>query len=230
MPGGPGHGPPRKPQDGETNGLAIAAFMTGFLGCLGVLGIVLGAIALRQISDRGGKGRGLAIAGIVLSCLWLVVGIGLFAVSAVLSESAETGAGGVPRTSETRPQEVDAKTMKVGNCINDEEVAANTNATGAPVEVESVKIVSCDGPHDGEVMIIFRLPDSAPPSDRRLSALAEDGCRQRMPGRIGNDPAAGSLGTSYYYPTTESWAQGDRAVTCVAVASDGSKLTRRIRT
>lgn len=226
MPVGPGYGPP--PQSDKTSGLAIAAFITGLLGCFGVIGLILGIIALRQIVRSGAKGRGLAIAGVVLSCLWIVGGIVGFALRGSGSGSSDD-AGGSPGTSETKPKEVDAKKMKVGDCINDDQGATNTTATGEPVEVESVKIVPCDGPHDGEVMAVFRLTGAVMPSDQQMSQLASAGCKKRMLSRISRDPAANALATSYYYPTAESWRAGDRAVTCVAVAAaEGQKLTRKL--
>lgn len=228
MPVGPGYGPP--PRSDKTSGLAIGAFVTGLLGCFGVLGLILGIIALRQIGQSGAKGRGFAIAGIVLSCLWLVGGVVTFALRGG-SDSSTDGAGGSPGTSETKPKEVDAKKMKVGDCINDNAGATNTTATGEPVEVDSVKIVPCDGPHDGEVMAVFRLSATVLPNEQQMGQLASAGCKKRMLKKISRDPAAGSLATSYYYPTKESWVTGDRTVTCVAVAAaEGQKLTRPLRT
>lgn len=118
--------------------------------------------------------------------------------------------------------------MKVGDCINDNSGA--TTATEAPVEVESVKVVPCTGPHDGEVLAVFKLPGGMLPSENQLNQLASTGCKQRTESRINRDPAASSLTTSYYYPTLESWTSGDRDVTCVAVsATEGKKLTRPLR-
>jgi hypothetical protein len=63
----------------RTSGLAVAALVTGlFFGCCavpGIVSIVLGHLALEQIDDSGGnmRGRGMAIAGIVLG--WVGIGI-----------------------------------------------------------------------------------------------------------------------------------------------------------
>lgn len=61
------------PVNDKWNGLAIAAFIFGLLG--GLLGLIFGIIALNQIKKNGGKGKGLAIAGIVLFIVWIVLGI-----------------------------------------------------------------------------------------------------------------------------------------------------------
>ena len=65
----------------STNGLAVASLVLGCLFCLlitGVLAVIFGNVALSQIQRSQGaqRGRGLAIAGIVLG--W--IGIALMAV------------------------------------------------------------------------------------------------------------------------------------------------------
>lgn len=64
------------PQQGGTNGMAIAAMVCGICGfaCLvpGLVGIILGIVALPQIKRSGQSGRGMAIAGIVVGALWIV--------------------------------------------------------------------------------------------------------------------------------------------------------------
>jgi len=68
-----------------TNPVAIAALVCGIAQVLGfvvllgnillaVPAVICGAIAMRQIRERGGRGRGMAIAGLVLG----IVGIVLF--------------------------------------------------------------------------------------------------------------------------------------------------------
>jgi hypothetical protein len=57
------------------NRLAIASLVFGILGftVLGsIAGLIVGFIALKQIKTRNQAGRGLAIAGIVISALWLL--------------------------------------------------------------------------------------------------------------------------------------------------------------
>ena len=50
----------------KMSGLAVAAFIFGLTGCLSLFGLILGISALRQIKRNGERGRGFAIAGIVL--------------------------------------------------------------------------------------------------------------------------------------------------------------------
>lgn len=89
----PGYPYQGRPQYAETNGLAIASLVLGLLGFIlpcGVVGIVLGIIALVQVRDRQQKGKGLAIAGLVLAGLWLALYVGLFVTAAVVG-SGSTG-------------------------------------------------------------------------------------------------------------------------------------------
>lgn len=226
MPVEPGYGSPYDSKADKTNGLAIAAFVTGLLGCLGVLGIILGAISLNQIGKNGGKGRGLAIAGIILTCLRIVVGIAGFMLRGGGGSSGDD-TGATPKVTQTKPEKVDAQKMRVGNCINDDAGATSGTSTSEPVEVDTVKIVPCTQPHDGEVTAVFRLKGFTMPPESQLQQLASTGCKARTQARLSRDPAAQGLANSYYYPTADSWKSGDRTVTCVAVASaEGKKLTR----
>lgn len=57
----------------RTNGFAIAGFVLSFF--VAILGLIFSAIALKQIGDRGEGGKGLAIAGLVLSIVWICVAL-----------------------------------------------------------------------------------------------------------------------------------------------------------
>ncbi|NQE88617.1 DUF4190 domain-containing protein [Nocardia terpenica] len=62
-----------------TNGLAVGSLIASILGlctCVGaIVGIVLGIIALNQIKERGGEGRGMALAGIWIGVVAIVLSI-----------------------------------------------------------------------------------------------------------------------------------------------------------
>lgn len=76
--GGPWGSP--YPQPRSTNGFAVAALCCGIGGLVtdgiaGVLGVIFGIVALRQIARDGQGGRGLAIAGIVVGAVTILLGI-----------------------------------------------------------------------------------------------------------------------------------------------------------
>jgi hypothetical protein len=91
-----GYGYPSPPQE-RTNGLAIGSLVASvaalplsfcYIGFVAAIaGIVLGIIALNQLKTSGEKGRGLAIAGIVVGAVYLVliailvVAFGIYAVN-----------------------------------------------------------------------------------------------------------------------------------------------------
>jgi hypothetical protein len=77
---------------GANSGMSIAGFVTGLLGLLfcwfafvgvplGLLGVVLGAVALSKAKTDGSK-TGLAKAGIVLGALGVVIAVVLISVVA----------------------------------------------------------------------------------------------------------------------------------------------------
>ena len=55
-----------------TNGFAIAAFVLGLVGFV-VLSVIFGIVALNKLRDRPQRGKGLAIAGLCLSGVWVVI-------------------------------------------------------------------------------------------------------------------------------------------------------------
>ena len=75
-----------------TSGFAIASLVLGILGGA-VLAIVFGFIALSQIKKSGAKGRGMAIAGVVLGFVWSALYIILFFAAVVFSASAVYSSG-----------------------------------------------------------------------------------------------------------------------------------------
>ena len=65
------------PQKAKTNGLAIAALVGSFF--CGILGIILGIVAIGQINKTNEGGKGLAIAGIAIGAVsilftWMILG------------------------------------------------------------------------------------------------------------------------------------------------------------
>ena len=59
-----------KSQNQSWNGMAVASFVLGILPSLIAVGLGIGALV--QIGREGGKGRWMAIVGIVLGALWTV--------------------------------------------------------------------------------------------------------------------------------------------------------------
>jgi hypothetical protein len=127
-----------------------------------------------------------------------------------------------------RPRNPDAeavagKDLKIGHCLS--------NATATTRLVTSFDTVDCDKPHDGEVFTIIKLPDTAKfPGKSVVSAKGQRGCsarlRRQLTAKAYRDR---QLGYKFVYPTQQSWAQGDREISCLATfkKSRKTKLEQR---
>ncbi len=196
----PGYGQPPKP---GTNGFAIAALVLGIIGGA-VLSVIFGLVALSQIRRTGQSGRGMAIAGLVLSGVWLLAIAVAASVAIVSSASRDTG-GQI-----TSGGSVSATSVQVGDCLG-----TLADAT----RVTSLSAVPCAQPHEGEVFAVFDLPPGDYPGVTAVTEQVESQCTERFAGYA---PAAAqdpSLGLYYLYPFEQNWRAGDREAVCIATTT-----------
>ncbi|WNY33058.1 DUF4190 domain-containing protein [Curtobacterium flaccumfaciens] len=66
-------GAPMQPSSDRFNVMAIVGFVLAFV--VNIAGLVVSIIALSQIKKTGERGRGLALAGVIISALSVVFGI-----------------------------------------------------------------------------------------------------------------------------------------------------------
>jgi ABC-type cobalt transport system substrate-binding protein len=101
---------------------------------------------------------------------------------------------------------VTATEVKLGDCLS--EIPDGTR-------VMTVKTVSCDEPHAGEVFAVLMMPDGDFPGEDAVAEYSNR-CGPELatysPAAITDD----SVQLYVLYPTDETWADGDRAVTCIA--------------
>jgi hypothetical protein len=96
--GQPAYNPYGAYQPQPSNGMAIASFVTSLAGTFvlcgvsGIVGIILGVIALRRSKELQGTGRGMAIAGIVIGAVQLVLVVALAIV--LIAVSVHDGSSG----------------------------------------------------------------------------------------------------------------------------------------
>ncbi|MEV7227034.1 septum formation family protein [Polymorphospora sp. NPDC051019] len=192
-----GYGPPGMPQPPRpVNGFAIASLVLALLTLI-PLSVITGIVALVQIPRRGQRGKGLAIAGIAISGAILLSAI-------ILGVAAEFAGAGDQDAPERAPQSRYTMQYVPGDCI--EQVDENRTVDPPPVK--------CGEPHQGEVFAVFDMSGSAYPGDEAVWEYATKGCDERLPGYAPSaDPDAEYM---IYFPTAESWADGDRWVVCVA--------------
>ena len=67
------------------NGLAIAGFVVSlasllinFAGIVGLVGTILSAVGLTQVNSKGEKGKGMAIAGLVIGIISILYCVSIF--------------------------------------------------------------------------------------------------------------------------------------------------------
>jgi hypothetical protein len=201
---GPGYPPPQKP---GTNGFAIAALIFGIIGGL-VLGFIFGFIALSQTKRTGQNGRGLAIAGLILSAMW-TIGIILLVILAIATSATRDDGGTV-----TQGGAISATALQVGDCVNNLQNSTN---------VQSLPGVPCAQPHEGEVFAVFDLPGGTtyPGRDAVREQVATE-CNARLATYSPSAQNDSSVGLFSVYPQEQSWTSGDREVVCIATADNGT--------
>ncbi|MFD5743705.1 septum formation family protein [Streptomyces massasporeus] len=200
----------------SVNALAVAALVLGVLCFLPAAGLVLGLIALWQIRRSGQSGRGLAIAGAVLS----VVGIVLWVV--VLSTGAASQVWEGFKDGARRGDEV--QSLDKGDCFD-----APGGLEGDTYDVDRVP---CEGRHDAEVFAVVTLPGGAFPGDKRITDIADEKC-YALQDQYAMDTWAMPADVDVYYllPSRVSWRYGDRAITCLFGDTEAKAgLTGSLRT
>ena len=165
------YGPPPyswPPARGKVSGFAIAGFVLGLLGFLiltAILGVVFGLVALVKIRDNPQlRGKGLAIAGLAVSGLWLVLlVIGIVATAVSPPAPQRSGTGQV-----TRPGTTDVSSLRTGDCFQ---------YPGARIVITQVTVVPCTQAHNAQVYAEFPAAGSSYPGPAALHRQSAAGCR-----------------------------------------------------
>ncbi|MFI9211293.1 DUF4190 domain-containing protein [Streptomyces sp. NPDC053253] len=212
----PGVGPYGQPKR-STNGFAVASLVSGIVCCLPPLGLILGLIALPQIRKKDQAGKGLAIAGVILSvvsCLLLTLGL----VTGGIGSAIDGFKAGVDEASRTKSPFA----LRTGQCFGDD---------GKLEEyAEDVEVIDCAKPHDGEVSGSFKLTGYDKwPGKSEIETVGEKRC-ETINSAYALDTWAvpADVWVYYYMPSRESWRLGDRTVIC-AFASEEGQFTGSVR-
>ncbi|MFG1954025.1 septum formation family protein [Micromonospora sp. NPDC048830] len=200
------HDPPVTPAPG-VNGFAVASLVLGVIGGV-LLSVIFGVVALVQMRTRPYRGKGLAIAGLVLSGVW-ALGLAVLIVVAIASGAERDPSGEV-----TDGGSVSARQLRPGDCVNDLEESNN---------VLSLPAVPCAQPHEGEVFAAFALSGREWPGEGHVLEKADQGCQDRFESYA---PRADfdSFELFVLYPTQRAWTRGDHDVTCIAIDPAGKSI------
>ncbi|TDD45150.1 DUF4190 domain-containing protein [Kribbella antibiotica] len=147
IPGASGESPEGRPR--ETSTLAVIAFVLSLFGTT-LISFGLGLVALKRMPSRNQKGKGWAIAAMVISVAWIVPIVAL-----VLRDSP--------------PPTVRPAALNVGDCVK--------SLTDA--DLSAVTVVPCSGPNGGEVYAVFELTAGNWPGEVAVQANGRKGCNDR---------------------------------------------------
>ncbi|MER8185990.1 DUF4190 domain-containing protein [Kitasatospora sp. NPDC094015] len=233
LPPGP-YGLPAQPAAGR-DGYAIASLVLGLFGfaCLAwVAGLAFGIAALRRLRVRPQAGRGMAVAGIVLSALWgafLLTTVAVILIAGWPDRPPHRGADGRVGA----PVQVALNHVKEGDCV---ESADFSGLTG-----DRLKVVPCTAQHRGEVFAVVGLAGYADyPGDEAVLAQEQAKCLEAR-SRYAIDDAAVPAGVriAFLGGGAENWGTAARPVACVfesgrmrtgSVRQDPDRLNEQQRT
>ncbi|HEY0186630.1 MAG TPA: DUF4190 domain-containing protein [Cellulomonas sp.] len=190
----PGWQPPRP----RTEPLALVALVAGVLGT-GPVAIVLGALGIRSARRHGRRGRGLALAGLVLGL------VGTLGWAALGTVAVGTAVASRPLPADvTGPRTAHAVQLVTGSCLAD---------LPSDPQVDEVQVVPCAQEHLAQVLTTYAFTDDEDwPGDRAATARVEAACT------LTAAEQATGLRLVAWSPTEGSWADGDRTGLCLAVA------------
>lgn len=194
------------------NGFAIASLVFGILCCIPGVGLILGLVGLSQIKKKGERGKGLAIAGSILSALGIVLLV--IGVTTGAARDFVDGFKEAARESRSGSFPVDK-----GGCFN----VPDSDLDSATYEYE-IDEVPCARPHDAEVFASFRVNNPSFPGDAAMQGLAERKCTAYATSYTeGSSADLSGAEVVFFVPDRETWRQGSRHITCLYAAADQAR-------
>ncbi len=133
----------------------------------------------------------MAIAGLVLSALW-VLGAAVLVVFLLIFDKGS----------------VSATKVEAGDCLK------NLPASGLVLTVDTAP---CNEPHKGEIFAVMTMPDGDFPGSSAIEEY-QNKCAPKLAEFSPSASRDPGIGLFVLYPSEDSWGQGDRAVTCIATS------------
>jgi hypothetical protein len=234
LPPGPGLSPapqfaawsqPAAQPAGGTSGQAVASLVLGILGFTLItagLSILFGILALGSIRKKNLRGRGLAIAGIVLSGLWVAILISLVAIGIASGGGTSAAKAPAPAASVPGGRSVDVFSLLTGDCFDNP--AASGGGTQNVINVEQTP---CTVRHNAQIYATFKLAGGmlSYPGATKTGSLAENGCNARASGSLDKAKITSSMTIRFLFPVESSWLAGRRTVSCMIVNSTTTLTT-----
>lgn len=190
---------PAAPVEAEpSKAMAITALVLSLLCCFPI-GLILAIVVLVRSRDGRNHGKGLAIGAVVASLVSVVaLSAGVYGLTQVDWDDL-----------------LPVEQLKTGECLN-----ASNLTDDSEDFVEDIEEVSCDGPHDAEVLVTKKLTqDDAKNYDPASSTLCTDLITE---GGLADKVAGADMG--YFGLTTDAEPNAGDKLVCIAYKLDGSKL------
>lgn len=133
---------------------------------------------------------------------------------AVLAVGSLTACGSQARNpagTVTASASANSLSVKVGDCLGD------LNGTS----VADVQLIPCGQAHFWEAFAKMNLSGTTYPGKTEIAKKADEFCATKFEAFVGIASADSTYASPYLYPTTESWASGDREIMCFAGLDNG---------
>lgn len=203
---------------------------------LWLLGFSVWLLTRLQLGDRAlphGPGPGqrsrsmlrvMAVALLLVSSVWS----GLWGRHLQLERASPPAAGSSRPSAAASPtpsapsrlgQTISPGGLRVGECFNAPELHSESDSSIAAVEV-----VSCAGRHDGEAYFVNDEWDAAHsfPGDDRVESDSDARCEHEFESYVQLPYADSALEYHYWYPSSSTWADGDRKIVCTLYYPDAA--------
>jgi hypothetical protein len=153
---------------------------------------------------------------IVRNVITGVVGVGIVSAGAwALDETTRNDQGAIVESGE-----LGVFSFVVGDCIT------GLSDSGT---IESATGVPCSDKHEYEVYSETFLSDDSQTVPADIEAQADEYCYGQFSSFVGLDYESSKLDFTYIYPTEESWAGGDREITCMITAENRATITESLK-
>jgi hypothetical protein len=190
-----------------TNGFAIASFVLGLLGGV-LLSVIFGIVALNRLRHRPQRGRGMAIAGLCLSGVWVVVFAAGFVINAETASQRSAATGQI-----TKNGHLGVFSLRAGDCFQ------NPTGSQPALDMTQVTAVPCVNPHNAQVTAQLPVPGSAYPGQASFRAQALPGCKTSTAAVVDQSKLTATMSLIWIYPEPQAWADGHRTISCLIVDS-----------
>ena len=166
---------------------------------------------VRRTQARGGRRRVATVAATLVGAAALVASV---AVAAGSMSDSERGASGQV----SDPSAVSVFELRRGDCLNGLDVGA---------EIRAVEAVPCERAHQAEVLANVRMQGGDFPGLAAVTSEAERRCGARLV--AASPPRRNGPVPFFLHPTRQTWALGDRMITCIATFEVPMRGTLRER-